>query len=338
MEQNEDLAVNDVPSNFGKLQTVELRACWPDEARHFTPWLATPDALAILGQALGLELEFVAKEVPADRYSADILARDQTTGFLVVIENQLDKTDHKHFGQVLTYAAVLDAKTVVWIAQKFGDEHLKVVQWLNELTKGELALFGVELQVWRIGNSAPAPRFDVVCSPNEIVRQAKEAVESEEFSETRKLQLAFWNAVRTSLEQTGKFTSLRSPRPQTWFDVALGNANIRLQLFANTDDKKVGVKLYMGHRVAAQALRQLEPMRPQIEQEVGGALDWDPHPEKQDRVIRLVRSGDIADQATWPELIKWVTSTTVAFKHAFAPRVAQLQFTPMVSPEAEHVD
>jgi hypothetical protein len=229
---------------------------------------------------------------------------------------------------VLTYAAILGATTVVWIAKVFTDEHRKAVQWLNELIKGDLILYAIELQVWRIGNSDPAPRFEVVCSPNEIVRQAAMAVEAEEFSETRRLQLEFWTEVRSCLKATGKFPTLQSPRAQYWFEVALGRAHIHLSLTANTYDKRVGVRLYLGHRVAEQALQQLEPRRQQIEHEIGSTLEWNPYPEKRDKIIRLTRPGDIADRATWPELLPWITATTVAFKQAFAPRIVQLDLSP----------
>jgi hypothetical protein len=123
-DQSPLLVQNGLPQ-FGKLEPVDLRKCWPDEARNFTPWLASQEAITLLGTTLGLELAFEGKEVPVGPYSADILARDLTTDKLVVIENQLEKTNHDHFGKVLTYAAVLEAATVVWIAKFFTDEHRK---------------------------------------------------------------------------------------------------------------------------------------------------------------------------------------------------------------------
>jgi hypothetical protein len=317
-------------AKFGKLEPVELRACWADEAKNFTPWLASPEAIAMLGETLDLELAIEGVEVPVGPYSADILARDLTTNALVVIENQLERTNHDHFGKVLTYAAILGATTVIWIAKAFTEEHRKAVEWLNELTEGDLSLYGIELQVWRIGTSEPAPRFEVVCGPNEIVREAKKAADdSAPFSETRTLQLEFWKAVRSSLEQSGRFSSLQSPRPRYWFDIAIGRAHIHLSLIANTESKRVGVRLYLNARVADRALEQLALARQQIEQEIGSPLEWNPHPDNQDKIIRLMRPGDLGDRGSWPDLVKWISGTAIAFKDAFGPRIAQLDLSAM---------
>jgi hypothetical protein len=132
---------------FGMLEAVEIRECWEDEARDFTPWLAEAAGLALLQDALGIELAVEGIEVPVGQKRADILARDLTTDQRVVIENQLDRTDHDHLGKALTYAAVLGAGVVVWIARTFTEEHRKTLEWLNELTKGSLQVYGVELQV-----------------------------------------------------------------------------------------------------------------------------------------------------------------------------------------------
>jgi hypothetical protein len=139
--------------------------------RYLTPWIASQEGLALLGQALDIELVCENCEVPVGPFNADILARDLTSNEFVVIENQLERTNHDHFGKTLTYAAVLGAKTIVWIARSFTEEHRKAVEWLNELTKGELSVYGVELQVWRIGQSAPAPRFEIVAVPTRWLKR-----------------------------------------------------------------------------------------------------------------------------------------------------------------------
>ena len=315
--------------SFGQLEPVDLRVCWADEARDLTPWIASEQGLKMLGAALGIELACENCEVPVGPFNADILARDLTTNSLVVIENQLERTNHDHFGKTLTYAAVLGASTVVWIARTFTDEHRKAVEWLNELTRGDLQLYGVELQVWRIGQSPPAPRFEIVCSPNELVQAATRARDSES-SPTRQLQLEFWTAVRESLQRTGQFASLQTPRGQYWFDIALGRSYINLSLTANTFDKKVGLRIYLSGRVADSALQQLDPQKAEIETALGERLDWNPHPDKSDKIIRLTRDGDISDKATWTELIPWLTQRAVSFKRVFGPRLLALDLSTSV--------
>ena len=312
---------------FGTLQAVDLRTCWADEAHNFTPWLATtPDALHLLGQAIGLELAIEATEVPVGPFNADILARDLASNTRVVIENQLERTDHDHFGKILTYAAVLGASVVVWIARTFTEQHQKAVDWLNELTKGDLLIYGIELQVWRIGASAPAPRFEVICSPNEIVREAAFAVDTE-LSDTRKLQLDFWTEVRKWLENTGKFSSLKTPQGQYWFEIAIGRSHMHISLTANTFDGKVAVKLYLGHRVANQVLAHLEVEKSEIMKEIGCPIDWNPHPEKRDKILQVTKDGDISDRESWPVLAQWLASTAVSFKQVFAPRIARMDLS-----------
>jgi hypothetical protein len=320
---------------FGKLECVDVRACWSDEARDFTPWLATAEGIALLSESVGMELIVENTEISVGPYAADILARDLTTDAYVVIENQLEKTDHDHFGKALTYAAVLGASTVIWIAKRFTEEHRKAIEWLNELTKAGLAVYGVELQVWRTGSSEPAPRFDVVCSPNEIVRQAQEARDKPERSETRELQFAFWTDVRRVLEKSGRFRSLMSPRPQYWFNIALGRAGAKISAVANTFDKKVGVRVYLGSSVADRALEQLLPMRTEIESEIGQPLEWNPHPEKKDKIIALWHPGDIGDKDQWENLVGWVAEYVGKFYRAFGARFAKIYLSPISTSDAQ---
>lgn len=322
---------------FGKLEPVEIRSCWPDEARNFTPWLATPEGVAMLSEALGLDLAVQATEVDAGGpFCCDILARDLATDKLVVIENQLEKTNHDHLGKALTYGAVLNAQTVVWIAKTFTDEHRKAVEYLNEATRGNLLIYGIELQVWRIGQSLPAPRFEVLCAPNEIVRQVQQARDAgEQLSDTKLLQQKFWQAVRDRLHASGKIKSTQTPRPQYWYNVALGRSGIFLVLVANTWEKFVGVQVYISNRVATAALQALAPMRSAIEAEIGEPLQWNPNPEKSDKIIALRRKGDIADPAQFDALASWIADYTVRFHKAFAPRIATVNLDGSSQPEME---
>ncbi len=148
-------------SNFGRLERVELREGWITEAQHFTPWLAGEQNLSLLGEALGIELELEAQERSVGPFRADILCKDSADGTWVLIENQLERTDHTHLGQLITYAAGLEAVTIVWIAAKFADEHRAACHWLNERTSEDVRVFALEVELWRIGNSAPAPKFNV---------------------------------------------------------------------------------------------------------------------------------------------------------------------------------
>jgi hypothetical protein len=142
---------------LGRLEKIELRDIWRTEAMDFTPWLAQSENLALLGEALGMELEIEAQERNVGPFRADILCKDALDGSWVLIENQLEHTDHTHLGQLLTYAAGLHAATIVWVAGRFTDEHRAALDWLNEVTGEKFRFFGVEVELWRIGSSPAAP-------------------------------------------------------------------------------------------------------------------------------------------------------------------------------------
>ena len=155
--------------NLAKIERVDLRETWEHEAYDFTPWLA--DNIAELGEALGMELQLQQIEAPVGGYSLDILATDLNSNRPVIIENQLEATDHSHLGQLLTYAAGFDAEAVVWVTREFRDEHRQALDWLNQRTGDDTLFFGVEVELWKIGDSLPAPHFKLAASPMTGVRK-----------------------------------------------------------------------------------------------------------------------------------------------------------------------
>src|SRR5688500_16692480 len=140
-------------STLGRLQSVDLRSVWASECTHFTPWLAQAENLELIGEAIGVELELEAQEKRVGPFRADILCKDTITNSWVLIENQIEPTDHCHLGQLLTYAAGLQAATIVWVAGKVREEHRAALDWLNEITGERFNFFGLEIELWRIGDS-----------------------------------------------------------------------------------------------------------------------------------------------------------------------------------------
>ena len=177
--------------HFGELASVDLRRAWPNEARSFTPWLA--DNLDKLAEVIGIPLDLESREVDVGRFAADLLARNPQDGSLVLIENQLERSDHSHLGQILTYLAGLEAKTIIWIAREFDDAHRSAVNWLNEHTTDPFAFFAVRVKVVQIGDSPLAPVFEIVEQPNEWDRRIHAvARESSELSELGLFRREFW--------------------------------------------------------------------------------------------------------------------------------------------------
>ncbi|MBL4576544.1 MAG: DUF4268 domain-containing protein [Opitutaceae bacterium] len=301
---------------LGKIKTVPLRTIWKNEAHNFTPWLS--ENIAELGQALGLELEFDNAEVSVGPYYADILAKDVGTGQSVVIENQLEKTDHDHLGKCITYASVLNASAVIWVASDFTEEHKKALDWLNDHTYDEIAFYGVQIELLQIDNSSPAIQFNIKSCPNNAVRQAIKRKNQGELSEAKKLQLDFWTKFKEKLKATGKIGSLQTPRPQYWFDVALGKAGINLSNTCNTWEKKIGVRVYIANKETDEWLPYFEEHKEEIENKIGAKLDWNPNPENRDKVITLTKSYELDNMDNWEEPIEWLVNQTIIFRETFS--------------------
>ena len=157
-------------TEFGRLTDASLRTAWPHEAHDFTPWLA--GNLERLSEAIGVLLEAETTEARVGEFAGDILATGPE-GQSVLIENQLEWSDHSRLGQIMTYPAGLDARVVVWIARDFTEPHLSAIQWLNRHTEDEFAFFAVKLRVVRIADSPLAPIFEVIAKPNNWERQVR---------------------------------------------------------------------------------------------------------------------------------------------------------------------
>jgi hypothetical protein len=315
-------------THLGRLERVDLREVWPSEDGDFTPWLARPENIELLGEAIGLELEVEAQEKDVGPFRADILCKDTATNTWVLVENQLERTDHSHLGQLLTYAAGLQAVTIVWVAQQFTDEHRAALDWLNEITDGRFNFFGLEIELWRIGGSPVAPKFNVVCQPNDwtqTVSQIATSLDAMELTDTKRLQLEFWTAFRRLLQERGSRIRGTKPLPQNWNNFAIGRSDIWLETFVNTRDKRIAVALAFGGPQARAHFDQLHQERPPIEAEVGQELDWHAEPgKKQCRVFLRWEETDPALRDKWPEQHEWLREKLELFHRVFAQRVKNL--------------
>lgn len=307
---------------LGVLKTVAPRQKWNNEARDFTPWLA--NNIEELNKALGLELEVESTEVSAGPYSADILAKDTGTDKYVVIENQLEKTNHDHLGKAITYASVLDASTIIWIATDFTEEHKKSLDWLNDHTTEDISFYGVQVELWQIDDSKAALRFNIISKPNQAVRQAARTKATEDLSDKRKFQFEFWNMFKEKLAKTKKIPSLQTPRPQYWFDVTLGKSYIHISNYCNTDNNTVGVRIYIGNKIADTMLPFLESKKNEIESAIGQNLNWNPNPDNRDKIIVLEHTTDFDDKQKVDQALNWLVEYTLKFRETFSKLVKQV--------------
>lgn len=316
-------------------QVDDLRTVWPTEADDFTPWLAEKENLNLLGGTIGLELELEAQEKKVGPFSADILCKETANDSWVIIENQLERTDHTHLGQLLTYAAGLNAVTIVWIAKRFTEEHRAAMDWLNHITGGDFNFFGLEVELWQIGDSAVAPKFNIACKPNDwskSVAQGTKDVQSGALTESKQLQLEFWTAFREYVRERQTSITPTKPLPQHWMNIAIGKTGTKLAAIASLYDSVS--ESYDAHELRAELVlfdthaksyyAQLENEKVAIEQEIGEQLTW--HNPSQTMMCRIyVQSTvDLNKRQMWPEQHRWLLLKLEAFRRVFAPRVKQL--------------
>ncbi len=318
-------------SKLGRLQSVELRKIWPDEAQNFTPWLVEEENLILLGETLGMDLELEAKEIYVGDFRADILCRDTEDNSLVLVENQLEETNHRHLGQILTYAAGLDAHTVIWIAKKFREEHRAALDHLNEITNENFQYFGIELKVWQIGNSARAPQFDIVSSPNDwnsAVDRGKRNAEDEGLSEIKGWRRKIWKQLCDYAAQKNTPVRFHKPSSAHYLTVSkslIDRTDFNMEVWLGRDNREIAIRLYMSE----QNFYILEKQRKKIEQEFCESLEWEELPQRSASRISL-RKGiiDPTDESDWQNQHEWVISKLEKFHKkfhkVFLPRIQEL--------------
>ena len=313
---------------LGRLEKVDLRQVWQREDVHFTPWLAQADNIALLGEALGLELEVEAVEQSVGPFRADIICSDTVNGARVLIENQLERTDHGHLGQLLTYAAGLEAVTIVWIASKVADEHRKACDWLNEITAEGIHFFALEIELWRIGGSPAAPKFNIVSQPNDWgnkVASARRALESLDLGETAQLQIIYWAEVQRLLEASGGPVRARKNVSGSWVGHGIGRSGLGLNAVMHTRKHLLRVELYFSGPLAKRNFYDLKAHQVEIEAELGYDLDWQElDGRKEARVCMWRADSDFRDRSQWPAQHQWLVQSLNAMHRAFKPYVDQL--------------
>ncbi|MCY3628365.1 MAG: hypothetical protein OXG88_12115 [Gammaproteobacteria bacterium] len=227
-------------SELGRLEQVDVRTVWTNEASEFTPWLARQENLDILGDTLGLSLETESVEREIGSFRADIVCSDTNTDTTVLIENQLARTDHDHLGKLLTYAAGLHAKTVLWVVTQVRDEHRAALDWLNTITPDDYRFFGLEIELLRIGASPIAPRFNIVSTPNDWSRSVAIMTGNKATSATKLMQLEYWDGLHSVLNDLNGFVSgNRKPQLQQWMSYSIGRAEFSLAASLHVNKRHV---------------------------------------------------------------------------------------------------
>jgi hypothetical protein len=311
---------------LGRLEKVKLRDVWIGESTDFTPWLATEENLALLGETIGIDLELEAQEKDVGPFRADILCKNSIDGSWVLIENQLERTDHTHLGQLLTYAAGLDAAVIIWIAEQFTDEHRAALDWINEITSENFLFFGLEIELWRIDGPTIAPKFNVVSKPNEwssIVRTNKD---SGEISDYKQKQLQFWIGYKNYIEQNS-IIRCPKPAPQAWMNHPIGTTGCYLTSIISSTGKNqmIRVDFIMDGLESKEYFKKIFEEKEEIEREIGAPLTW--YSKDDVRMCRVYLSSpdDFLKEGEWKRQYEWLKNNLELFYRVFKPRIQRIK-------------
>jgi len=309
---------------LGSIVRVDPRSVWPNEARNFTPWLA--DNLDALAEALGLELDLESQEAPVGDFALDLLARDLGRDAPVVIENQLEPTDHDHLGKLLTYASGYDASAVVWISPEFREEHRQTLDWLNQRTDSDTDFFGVQVELLKVDDSLPAPSLRLVVMPNEW-KKRKGGRGGGPVSPRAEKYRAFFQDLIDELRERHRFTRARVGQPQNWYSFASGHSGLNFSAsFAQGD--RLRVELYIDFGDESENLQLFERLhadKTEIEEALGGELSWERLDDSRACRIGRYRNGSIDDdEETLQTAHEWMIEQLLEFKRVFGPRLKRL--------------
>lgn len=309
-------------SDVGRIERVDLREVWPNEARDFTTWLS--DNLDVLSEELGITLTDAETEEAAGDFSVDVVATDDADR-TVIIENQLERSDHDHLGKLLTYFAMMEADAAVWIVSEARPEHVSAVSWLNESSDADFYL--VQVEAIKIGDSPRAPLVRRVVGPSEgasTIRSKKQ-----DLSERERLRHRFWSQL---LKRAAKRTGLHggiTPSTSSWVASGAGVSGLRYKYDTRMHDGDACLYIDRGKGSAEEnkaIFDALEAKQDSVEREFGGSLEW----ERLDnaRASRIAKYIDLGgyrdDEERWPEIQDAMIDAMVRLEKALRPHIDAL--------------
>jgi hypothetical protein len=300
---------------LSKLVQIPLRDVWKHEALDFTQWLALPENIQNLSETIGVDIINTQTEVGVGQFHVDILAEDES-GHKIVIENQLEPTNHDHLGKLITYASGLQAEVIIWIVERAREEHEQAINWLNENTTEGANFFLLQIEAWKIGDSAPAPRFNVVAKPNDWAKTIKQSGTGNKVTELKLQQQSFFEELREYGAKNAKYIkSWQTPRAQHWYTIRVGSSQAKISVTLNSKEQQVAVELYINDN--KDLFNKLLAKRDDIEEKLGLKLDWQELPDKKASRIIIAHQGDFTDESDTTVLVKWLSETADNFSKVF---------------------
>lgn len=310
-------------SNIGRIERVDLREVWPHEAHDFTQWLG--ENLDVLSEELGILLADAETESAAGDFSVDVVAKDEADR-TVVIENQLERSDHDHLGKLLTYFAMMNADAAVWIVSDARPEHVSAVSWLNENSEADFYL--VQVEAIRIGGSPPAPLLRRIVGPSPETREARR--KKQEMSERDSLRLQFWSQL---LERATQRTDLHAgitPRTSSWSATGAGITGLRYVYNVRMHSADATLYIDRGKGSTDENKRifdQIATHRDEIQDTFGQPLSWERLDDaRASRIAYPVKLGGYRDdpEDKWPEIQDAMIDAMIRLENALRPHIEAL--------------
>lgn len=301
-------------TNLGTLKKItDLRSIWPHEALNFTPWVA--ENVDLLADAVGLDITVDETESSVGDFNVDIYASETGTDRKIIIENQLEDTDHDHLGKLITYASGKGADVVIWVVKHAREEHKAAVEWLNNHTDDKMGFFLCEIKLFQIGDSQIAPAFTVVERPNDWTKEIRKTASANSIQQQR---LEYWQAFNDYAFSDANFSRIfnkRKPTTDHWMDFSIGSSACHIAVSQIQKRKAVDVELYINDD--KELFKSLFAHKDEIEKNMEMELEWKELPERKASRILIEKTVDLDDRATWPEQFDYIMDTCIKMKRAF---------------------
>ena len=305
---------------LGKLKEVDIRSVWAHEQYDFSKWLASEENIKELSDTLNLSLTDIETEKFVGSYRCDIICKDELTGKNVLIENQLEQTNHDHLGKIITYASGLDASVIVWIVANARPEHASAIEWLNKNTTDDVAFFLIEVHAYTIGDSSPAPMFKIIEQPNDFAKTTKSLASKGNLSESQMCRLEFWNMFNDVIDQRGKPFNKHKPSTDHWYTVAVGSSQCHISIELVNKEHKIRVGLIINDN--KEMFDDMYEHKAEIEASIGEPLNWDRLDNKKASGISLIIKGlNFKKQDNYPELMNAAIDKVISLKNALTPYI-----------------
>ena len=298
---------------LGKITRVtDLRSVWPHEANDFTKWLAEEENLTLLGDTIAMDLELVERESSVGSFNVDIFAKESGTNRRVIIENQLEDTNHDHLGKLITYASGKGAEVIVWIVKRARDEHRQAIEWLNQHTDNNIGFFLLEIELWQIGDSEKAPRFNIVERPNDWAKTMKTI---EGMSDTELLKLDFWTGFNDAMNNNDRFIkefSTRKAATHHWYNLSIDSSEYCVCLTINTQNQNIGADLYIYDN--KDLFVKFKQHKDEISKMLQSEVEWRVSEEKKACRILITTNINPKKRECWGKAYNWFLEKAIIFK------------------------